>query len=114
MASRTSRTSARGSTPAQQRSPSPLSPTKISRTEEKRVLGYLNIRLASYIEKVLNLERLEQQVGPSAYYCEKWPKILLAGSSVEETRTREITSVRGMYDEELSHASRDENTKDQA
>ena len=87
MASRSSRTSARGSTPAsarpQQRSPSPLSPTKIrcridkfsdqtfdtlnrSRTEEKKVLGQLNSRLAAYIEKVRSLElengRLEQQV----------------------------------------------------
>jgi hypothetical protein len=62
--------SARDSTQAQQRgqrSPSPLSPTKISRTKEKRVLGNLNNRLVSYIEKVCNLEvengRLEQQVG---------------------------------------------------
>ena len=53
------------------RPPLPLSPTKISRTEEKRVLGNFNNRLASYIEKVRNLEqengRLEQQVGPAAF-----------------------------------------------
>jgi lamin B len=74
MASRTSRTSARSSALAQQRgphSPSPLSPTKISRTEEKHALGNLNNRLASYIEKVCNLDqengRLEQQVGPAAF-----------------------------------------------
>ena len=37
-------------------------------------------------------------------------------SSIEETRTREITSVRGMYDKELSHARRalDETAKDKA
>ena len=37
-------------------------------------------------------------------------------SSVEETRTREITLVRGMYNKELSHARRalDETTKDMA
>ena len=37
-----------------------------SRTEEKKVLGQLNSRLAAYIEKVRSLElengRLEQQV----------------------------------------------------
>ena len=37
-------------------------------------------------------------------------------SSIEETRSREITSVRGMYDKELSHARRalDETAKDKA
>ena len=37
-------------------------------------------------------------------------------SSIEETRTREITSVRGMYDKELSHARKalDETAKDKA
>ena len=39
-----------------------------SRTEEKKVLGQLNSRLAAYIEKVRSLElengRLEQQVKP--------------------------------------------------
>jgi len=108
MATRTSRTSARGSTPAAashrpQRSPSPLSPTKISRTEEKQLLAGLNSRLAAYIEKVRNLElangRLEQQV-----------------SSIEETTSREVTSLRGMYDKELSHARKalDEIAKEKA
>ena len=37
-------------------------------------------------------------------------------SSIEEKRTREITSVRGMYDKELSHARKalDEIAKDKA
>ena len=37
-------------------------------------------------------------------------------SSIEETRAREITSVRGMYDKELSHARKalDETAKDKA
>ena len=37
-------------------------------------------------------------------------------SSIEETRSREVTSVRGMYDKELSHARRalDETAKDKA
>lgn len=106
MASRSSRTSARGSVPPAARaprSPSPLSPTKISRNEEKKQLGQLNSRLAAYIERVRDLElengRLENQV-----------------SSIEETRSREVTSVRGMYDKELSHARRalDETAKDKA
>jgi len=106
MASRSSRTSARGS-PApsapRPRPPSPLSPTKISRTEEKRQLGHLNDRLAAYIDRVRSLElensRLEQQV-----------------MSIEETTTREVTSVRGMYDKELSQARKalDETAKEKA
>jgi hypothetical protein len=42
---------------------------------DRRILDNLNNRLASYIEKVRNLElengRLEQQVGPVAFSYEK-------------------------------------------
>ena len=110
MASRSSRTSARGS-PApsapRPRPPSPLSPTKISRTEEKRQLGHLNDRLAAYIDRVRSLElensRLEQQV-LQLEVCEALVNVLLylQVMSIEETTTREVTSVRGMYDKELS------------
>ena len=52
-------------------------------------MGHLNDRLAAYIDRVRSLElensRLEQQV-----------------MSIEETTTREVTSVRGMYDKELA------------
>ena len=41
---------------ARQRPPSPLSPTKMSWTQEKRKLGALNSRLAAYIERVRTLE----------------------------------------------------------
>jgi len=67
------------------------------------MLGQLNTRLAAYIEMVRNLElengRLEQQV-----------------SSIEETRTREVTTVRGMYDKELAQARKalDEIAKEKA
>ena len=106
MASRSSRVSARASpapSASRPRAPSPLSPAKISRTEEKKQLGHLNNRLAAYIDRVRSLElensRLEQQV-----------------MSIEETTTREVTSVRGMYDKELAQARKalDETAKEKA
>jgi len=105
MASRSSRRSVRDSPGpgVRPRQPSPLSPTKITRTEEKKQLGQLNDRLAAYIENVRRLElengRLEQQV-----------------MSIEETNTREVTSVRNMYDKELSQARKalDETAKEKA
>lgn len=66
-------------------------------------MGHLNDRLAAYIDKVRNLElensRLEQQV-----------------SSIEEVTTREVTSVRNLYDKELSQARKalDETAKEKA
>ena len=92
------------------------------------MLGQLNSRLAAYIEKVRSLElengRLEQQVKPQpnefmpnvTILAESKVSKFLQVSSIEETRTREITSVRGMYDKELSHARRalDETAKDKA
>ena len=91
MASRSSRAGARAS-PApgvKPRAPSPLSPTKISRTQEKKTLGHLNDRLAQYIHRVKELElmnnSLQQQV-----------------TTVEETNNKEIITIRGMYEQELS------------
>jgi len=91
MSSRTSRSSQRDppSSMKKERPPSPLSPTKISRTDEKRALGNLNDRLAQYIDKVRSLEqdkgRLQSQV-----------------STIEEVKTKEITSLRYNYDRELA------------
>jgi len=105
MASRSSRTSARAS-PApgvKPRAPSPLSPTKISRTQEKKTLGHLNDRLAQYIHRVKELElmnnSLQQQV-----------------TTVEETNNKEIITIRGMYEQELSQARKalDETSKERA
>ena len=91
MASRSSRTSAKAS-PApgmRPRAPSPLSPTKISRTEEKRTLGHLNDRLAAYISKVKSLESENSSLRTEM-------------ETIEESQTKEITTVRNMYDKELS------------
>ena len=84
------------------------------------MLGQLNSRLAAYIEKVRSLElengRLEQQVMKAKLHAQCHPLKFVQVSSIEETRTREITSVRGMYDKELSHARKalDETAKDKA
>jgi len=74
-----------------QRSSSPLSPTRFSRLQEKNELCNLNDRLAVYIDKVRHLEnennRLTREV-----------------RTHEESKTREITSVKSMYEGELSDA----------
>lgn len=113
MATRSSRSSRVGAatTPASTppasasrgRSASPLSPTKISRIEEKEALGGLNDRLAAYIDRVRSLElengRLVQQM-----------------SCIEETQTTQITSVKGAYEKELaqSRAALDAEAKQKA
>lgn len=68
-----------------------LSPTKISRHDEKEELINLNDRLATYIDRVRQLEfdngRLQIQI-----------------TSFEETQTREIDNIKDMYGKELSDA----------
>lgn len=80
-------------TGSRERSRSPLSPTRVSRIQEKNQLAHLNDRLAAYIDRVRHLEtenqRLTQQIETS-----------------EETRSREVTSVKGLYDRELADARR--------
>ena len=91
MASRSSRSGARAS-PApgsRPRAPSPLSPTKISRTEEKRTLGHLNDRLAAYISKVKTLETENSSLKSEL-------------TTIEESQTKEVTRIQGMYDKELA------------
>lgn len=91
------------STSQSSRPSSPLSPTRISRLQEKNDLVNLNDRLANYIDKVRHLEtengRLTREV-----------------RTYEETKTRELSSVKSMYEGELADARKllDETSRDKA
>ncbi|KAG7165692.1 Lamin Dm0-like 2, partial [Homarus americanus] len=82
---------------------SPLSPTRLSRLQEKAELQSLNDRLAAYIDRVRHLEtennRLNIQV-----------------ETIQESVTKEVSSMRGLYEQELSDARRllDDTAKEKA
>ncbi|XP_067839159.1 lamin-B1 [Heptranchias perlo] len=82
---------------------SPLSPTRISRLQEKEELRNLNDRLAVYIDKVRSLES-ENSV------------LQLQISEKEEVTTRELTGIKNLYENELADArkSLDETAKERA
>ncbi|ETE67706.1 Lamin-B1 [Ophiophagus hannah] len=86
------------STPIGQRTRSsaastPLSPTRISRLQEKEELRELNDRLAVYIDKVRSLE-----IENSALHLQVTER--------EEVRGRELTGLKSLYETELADARR--------
>ncbi|XP_029285926.1 lamin-B2 [Cottoperca gobio] len=81
----------------------PLSPTRISRLQEKQDLQHLNDRLAVYIDRVRSLE-LEND------------RLMVKVSEKEEVTTREVTGLKSLYEAELADARRvlDETAKERA
>ncbi|KAK2815973.1 hypothetical protein Q5P01_026440 [Channa striata] len=84
-------------------SSTPLSPTRISRLQEKQDLQHLNDRLAVYIDRVRSLEVENERL--MVKVCEK-----------EDVTTREVTGLKSLYEAELADARRvlDETAKERA
>ncbi|KAM4527191.1 lamin-B1 [Odontesthes bonariensis] len=81
----------------------PLSPSRITRLQEKQQLRDLNDRLAVYIDKVRSLES-ENSV------------LHLQISEKEEVRGREVSGLKALYETELADARRclDDSSKERA
>lgn len=101
MATATPSRSATGS--ARAAATTPLSPTRISRLQEKEELSHLNDRLAVYIDRVRSLE-LEND------------RLMVKVSEKEEVTTREVTGIKALYESELADARRilDETARERA
>ncbi|XP_078115695.1 lamin-B2 [Sander vitreus] len=84
-------------------SSTPLSPTRISRLQEKQDLQHLNDRLAVYIDRVRSLE-LEND------------RLMFKVSEKEEVTTKEVSSLKALYEAELADARRvlDETARERA
>uniref|UniRef100_A0A8C9U1G0 Lamin B2 n=1 Tax=Scleropages formosus TaxID=113540 RepID=A0A8C9U1G0_SCLFO len=96
-------TPSRSAAEAARSTSTPLSPTRISRLQEKEELRHLNDRLAVYIDRVRALE-LEND------------RLLLKVSEKEEVTTREVTGIKTLYEAELADARRvlDETARERA
>lgn len=84
-------------------SSTPLSPTRITRLQEKQDLQHLNDRLAVYIDRVRALE-LEND------------RLSFKVSEKEEITTKEVSGIKSLYEAELADARRalDETARERA
>lgn len=91
------------SSASQGRSQSPVSPTRVSRLQEKMELQNLNDRLACYIDRVRNLENENS-------------RLVMEVQTSRETVSREVTNIKSMYEHELSDARKllDETAREKA
>ena len=82
---------------------SPLSPTRISRLQEKEQLQNLNDRLAAYIDRVRSLESENSRLN-------------LQISTIQESVQKEVVSMKGLYEQELADARKllDDTAKEKA
>nr|XP_023699586.1 lamin-B2 [Paramormyrops kingsleyae] len=96
-------TPSRTATESARSASTPLSPTRISRLQEKEELRHLNDRLAVYIDRVRALE-LEND------------RLMVKVSEKEEVTTREVTGIKTLYEAELADARRvlDETARERA
>ncbi|XP_036410193.1 lamin-B2-like [Megalops cyprinoides] len=96
-------TATRSATESPGAAATPLSPTRISRLQEKEELRRLNDRLAVYIDRVRSLE-LEND------------RLLVKVSEKEEVTTREVAGIKALYEAELADARRvlDETARERA
>lgn len=90
-------------TPGMGRPGSPLSPTRHSRLQEKADLQNLNDRLATYIDRVRQLEQENSLLTREI-------------QSSQETVTREVKNLKSIYEQELADARKmlDETARDRA
>lgn len=79
------------------------SPARLSRIQEKEELQCLNDRLANYIDRVRQLETENS-------------RLMVQVRSSEETVSREVTSIKSLYESELNDARKllDEMAKEKA
>lgn len=82
---------------------SPLSPTRLSRLQEKAELQSLNDRLAAYIDRVRHLEHENSRLNTQV-------------ETIQESVTKEVVSMKGLYEQELGDARKllDDTAKEKA